>query len=477
MPNGPNIDIVAIHDLDETLDTAWISITTQRTKTSKDNDLGSKRGSIERNRQQPKAQASTTEGTKKGGGSTKDDPIPDFKDGKITREGILKKVDGWELGGADSSAVTEGKDPAAPGTLLSQAGSSNGPPQQDEPRIGEASTSRPSNGPPQQGEPRVGETSTSRQSNVLSQQDAPRIGKTGGAGPSTNESKTKATSSGEDKIAKSEIKRTKSSGKTKGKGISDPPLPPPQASKAAPPKHTLHEPGVSDGGASKEIRRDQTPESRKRHSRPPTEVDGSERKRQVHLFRDPNMIPGAFPGARILSYTYPGVPSTAADEYIEKVAEKLLKNLKDERRKIPTKKTVPIIFVGSGFGGLVLQKLLVLAGAEVNDKKDAEADQILSMNAGFVFLDTPFPATQQDGKTENFSFPSGCNARQENIMRRLKESGTKFDSGILWNTFDKKREVIQDQKLPIVWLYTGPSIAKDSSKVRANAVTLRRTRS
>jgi hypothetical protein len=317
VPNGLNVDIVAVHDLDESLEEAWTYIPTQETGTSKNNDLGSTGSSIERVRQQLEAQALTSEGTTKRRGSTKHSPLV----------------------------------PRAPDTA--------------------------------------------------SPEPAPADFKAGG------------------------------------------------------------------GRESKEIDGRRTSESSQRSGQPFIDVDGLERK--THLFRDSNMIPASFPGARILSYTYPTLSSTTAHEYIDKVAEKLLQRLTDARGKLAIN-TVPLIFVGSGVGGLVLQKLLILAAAETDDKKNPEAAQILSMTAGLFFLDTPFPAIQQEEKTERPSFPSYSNTRQEYIMSRLKESGNELDLGALWDSFDKKRG-IRDQKLPIVWLHT--SIAKDSSKVYQNAGTIR----
>jgi len=455
---GLDVDIVAIHDLDETAVTAW-TFTPQKLKTSKDNDLGSRRSSTERSTQQLEAQALTSEGAKKRRGSTKDDTSPDFKNREIAQEGRKKMVDGLEPSGADSLAVTEEKHPAAPGTLLSQAGPPNGPPQQGEPPNGVTSVSGPSNGPSRQGGAGNGETGTPGPSNGPSQQDASPNRETTKSEPSTNEPETKATSSGENKKenATPELKGAGRGNKRQGKGVSLNASAAPQAPEATPPKPALLEPGVDSRRESKDGDEGRTSESRQRSGRPSTDVDGSERRRQVHLFRDPNMISGAFPGARILSYTYPSVSSTTAHEYIDKVAEKLLKNLRDERGKLRTN-TVPIIFIGSGIGGLVLQKLLVLAVAETGVEKNAETAQIQSMTAGLVFLDTPFPATQQENKADRPSFPLGSNTRQKHIMTRLKASGNKLDLGALWESFDKKR-VILGQKLPIVWLYT--SIAKD----------------
>jgi len=150
--------------------------------------------------------------------------------------------------------------------------------------------------------------------------------------------------------------------------------------------------------------------------------------------------------------------ATTADEYLDNAARKLLESLIQARAKLPYN-SVPIIFVGYGFGGLVLQKLLVLA-VDAPDEKNTDSAQLLSMIAGLVLLDTPFPASQQETQIGVPSFPSSPNARQEHIVRRLTDSGSKVDIEALWKKFDQKRE-IGDQKLPMIWLHT--LLAKDPS--------------
>lgn len=123
----------------------------------------------------------------------------------------------------------------------------------------------------------------------------------------------------------------------------------------------------------------------------------------------------------------------------------------------------------------MLQKFLVLA-VKTRETENAGAAQILSMAAGLVVLDTPFPAIKQEDQTGKPSFPSP-NGRQEHIMRRLKEFGNKLNIEALWDSFVAKRQ-IQDQNLPIIWLYT--LLAKDpssASRVHTNAGTMKRRRS
>jgi hypothetical protein len=105
------------------------------------------------------------------------------------------------------------------------------------------------------------------------------------------------------------------------------------------------------------------------------------------------------------------VSVTTAVEYLNKVAQKLLKSLV-KARVDQHYNTVPIIFVGYGFGGLVLQKvLLVLANAVYILEKSIVSAQILNIAAGLVILDTLFLTLEQTDKDEKALFPLVSNAR------------------------------------------------------------------
>jgi hypothetical protein len=369
---------------------------------------------------------------KKRRGSTIDDTAPGFKDGKITQEGRNQKVAEWAGAGIDFPATTDPEDLAPPTSSLSPAGPSNVPPQQTELQKGETSTPGPS-----------------------------------GKGPEIKAFSSGKDEKGYDGTEVAEPKRTKSSKekRKKGKRVTPNPVPPtdpvppvPPLPGTTPPKPAQLDPGNDDGKEIKENDKGRASERELRSGRQSTEIEGSERRRAVNLLRDANMIPGAFPGARILSYTYPNVSATTAVEYLDKVAQKLLESLV-KARVDQHYNTVPIIFVGYGFGGLVLQKvLLVLADAAHILEKSVVSAQILNMAAGLVVLDTPFPTLEQTDEDEKAPFPLVPNARQEHILRRLKENGNKLHIGTLWERFDTER---QSHQLPIVWLYT--SVTKDST--------------
>jgi len=343
------------------------------------------------------------------------------------KTGPLETQQSWtEPAKGDLAKTAPLKDaPAASGKLSSHTGSTNGQPHQDGP----------------------GETRIKM------------------AGPSTSRPETKAISSDEAKKenVRPELKRAKSSSKKRTSrtlssnvlSSGDHPPPVPELPETTPPKPEQTGVDAGDGGgAGKETEESRASERDQRSGRQSAEVDG---RRSVHLFQEPTMIPAAFPGARILSYTYPKLAPATAQKYVSKAAWKLLDSLISARSTVNN--TVPIIFIGYGFGGIVLQKLLVLA-ADAPDEKKTASTQLLEMTAGFVFLDTPFPTHKPEDAINKPTFPPTINARQAHIIKRLGEDGNKVDVRNLWENFDLKRS-IGGQKLPIIWFHT--LLAKDAS--------------
>ncbi|KAE9365920.1 hypothetical protein N431DRAFT_86747 [Stipitochalara longipes BDJ] len=402
--------------------------------------------------------------SKKRRGSTKDDATLAFIDGRITVEGRIQRAGEFVTAIAQHGPAKT--DPSKADLAPAETDSAKtDPPKTDLPGADPTKTDPTETNPAKNDSALLGQLSShAGPSNGPPLRDGPEEMETNIAGPSPSRIETRAVASEEGKKenVRPELKRAKSSSKKKKSKFSssnvipstDYPPPVPGAPETTPPKPEQIEAGV-DGGVNKEIEESRASERDQRSGRPSTEADG---RRAVHLFQEPTMIPGALPGARILSYTYPKLAPTTAHEYVDKAAQKLLESLISARSELPYN-TAPIIFIGYGFGGIVLQKLLVLA-TDAPDEKKAASAQLLDMNAGFVFLNTPFPASKQGDSTDQPSFPSGFNARQEHIMRRLGEDGNKLDVRALWEKFDLKR-VIEGQKLPIIWFHT--LLAKDSS--------------
>jgi pimeloyl-ACP methyl ester carboxylesterase len=101
------------------------------------------------------------------------------------------------------------------------------------------------------------------------------------------------------------------------------------------------------------------------------------------------MLPNAVPHARIMVFQYSTMASSLsqnveANERLVQIAQELLHDLGEKRQDAASR---PIIFIGHGFGGIIIERALVLAGEE-------ERRDILDSTLGLVFLGTPFRGSE-----------------------------------------------------------------------------------
>ncbi|PGH08734.1 hypothetical protein AJ79_05925 [Helicocarpus griseus UAMH5409] len=156
----------------------------------------------------------------------------------------------------------------------------------------------------------------------------------------------------------------------------------------------------------------------------------------VRWLQDEDMLPAAIPNARILALTYPKFSPSAVlrwGKYCDEVASKLLIDLEKFRgfQYGPT----PVIYIGHGFGGIMLQKALVL----LSRMEDPAMLRFRDSTAGFLFLNTPFPFSNEAISKNRRLFP-GQNRRQQSIINTLDgPQGGKFEYGKLWQAFDRER--------------------------------------
>jgi hypothetical protein len=95
------------------------------------------------------------------------------------------------------------------------------------------------------------------------------------------------------------------------------------------------------------------------------------------------MLPHYFPFARIYTYDWNAATiSNASGQYFHHHAQDFLRAVYREQQK---RRSCPIIFVGSCYGGLILAKALCLASRAEGRERD-----VLSAAQGIVFLGTPF---------------------------------------------------------------------------------------
>lgn len=116
------------------------------------------------------------------------------------------------------------------------------------------------------------------------------------------------------------------------------------------------------------------------------QIEGDKTSRQVHWLRDPDMLPTVIPDARIFTYDWnANTFANAANEALLDHSKTFLDKLLEERGQ--NAQNIPLLFVASCFGGLLLAKALNYAHAAVGDRSYR---QIFKSTVGIVFLGTPF---------------------------------------------------------------------------------------
>ncbi|KAK0708109.1 hypothetical protein B0H67DRAFT_671831 [Lasiosphaeris hirsuta] len=228
----------------------------------------------------------------------------------------------------------------------------------------------------------------------------------------------------------------------------------------------------------------------------------SQSRREVgsNWLQDANMLPEALLGARVLGFSYysrdltqllkDNSEQSKKPDFIEKTSRELLREL-CEFRQSDSFDNVPIIFIGAGFGGLVVQKAISLvvsntdSGGEDPYSKTlgrlelgALEDQVvpepphlnLDHIADVIFMDTPFPSPKKEGEgLQNFFPLSASSVRISGIQKVVKKMETEWDSpGVdkIWGEFWALLYQ-RNQKVRIAWLYSSTASITTGS-VRMN---------
>lgn len=203
--------------------------------------------------------------------------------------------------------------------------------------------------------------------------------------------------------------------------------------------------------------------------------------KEVHWIRD--LLSKDIPRSRILAFSYQEPDSDKKPftwaEYVDRMAKGLLSHIQQARTD-PSGNRVPIVFIGYGFGGVIIQRAveLVLTGkapmagerptaAELADETKHVVPEKTSSTANdtaetkdkaairthdiyqILLLDTPFP-------NEDPLFPANSNVRMCSIMEDI-DDGEK-DSGIVndvWKGFATAYSRAPDGKaIDVTWLYS-----------------------
>lgn len=250
---------------------------------------------------------------------------------------------------------------------------------------------------------------------------------------------------------------------------------------------SLKPPGVSDNETSKAKH---SRKARKDTALQMRSTEGSvqsslELKRQatkkVNWIRD--LLSRDIPRSRILTFSYQGPDIEekpfAWTEFVDKMAKGLITHIQRARKEGPENR-VPIVFIGYGFGGVIIQRAieLMLGGnapmagesptdaeladwrkhavsektsATANDTADSKDKATISAHDIYqiLLLDTPFPS-------EAALFPRNTNVRMCSIIEEIEdwEKDSKILDGV-WEGFAKVCPRHRgDTDIDVTWLHS-----------------------
>jgi hypothetical protein len=181
---------------------------------------------------------------------------------------------------------------------------------------------------------------------------------------------------------------------------------------------------------------------------------------------DKTMLASDLDRARVLAFTYKTLQSTPPtdssikkpdyDKHLKDVTDALLTKVKAERMDGSSK--VPLILMGTGFGCLIIQRLTaLLAESEAGSK-------ILDMIAGIFFFDAPNTAPKEQLKTEGGKtgtiLPPPANSSRTARMKAILDTKA-INTEDTWRRF---HSVMEKKKLSTVWFYP-------SQRVRTHGLT------
>ncbi len=152
-------------------------------------------------------------------------------------------------------------------------------------------------------------------------------------------------------------------------------------------------------------------------------------ERRINWLSDPAMLPNEIQSARVMCYTYKSMKKVPSPwDYLNELAEDLEQRLKQMRPDQVKYEQVPIVFIGLGFGCLVIQRLLVLLNPTFNfGPTPPGADLTFTRVAGAIFLDGPAPLA---------AFPRSRSQETNQTWTRdwltTKDDRAKIDLSSLW---------------------------------------------
>jgi hypothetical protein len=189
-------------------------------------------------------------------------------------------------------------------------------------------------------------------------------------------------------------------------------------------------------------------------------IDPSTEKR-VNWLTDLDMLPSQIPGARVMCYTYKGVEKVAEPwEYLTKLAQDMVSRLVQKR----TSDTidygrVPIVFIGNGFGALIVERAMIRLAVETRENQDATTGFLKV--ASLVLLDAPAAGPEKDVFPRSRSQEAKKAWTQDWMGKARTASGAqshKIDVYSMWNRLSR---FLSAYSKPVIWHHGSATVVKE----------------
>ncbi|KAK4214268.1 hypothetical protein QBC37DRAFT_284262, partial [Rhypophila decipiens] len=207
-----------------------------------------------------------------------------------------------------------------------------------------------------------------------------------------------------------------------------------------------------------------------------SEFERPEKPRRVNWLRD--FLTNDIPNSRVLAFSYPGPKFERKQptwmEYVESAAKDLLQRIK-RSRSIFYQKEVPIVFIGYGFGGIIIQKALELAAKEnmpprERPEKKKPEEKPKEHVYQVLFLDTPFPKIHDSER--GHLFPDNTNVRMCQILLEIemREKGAKLVEKT-WLSLQGRLEVVPTPlNFDMTWMYSHGRVKQPEGDAKSQLV-------
>ncbi|CAG8958691.1 hypothetical protein HYFRA_00011533 [Hymenoscyphus fraxineus] len=175
------------------------------------------------------------------------------------------------------------------------------------------------------------------------------------------------------------------------------------------------------------------------------------------------------PNTRIMTWGYDSniasVTEFSSANSIFGHAENLLFDVA-RRRRTPSEKTRPIIFVGHSLGGLVIKEALIRSSEYLNNQQDMALGSIFKYTSGVIFLGTPHRGSEKTGLGQIVATIAAVALRQPNdkLLKNLEK-----ESDVL----ERQRRSFASisKNLPVVCLWEEKPMAIGISRGTVFSVT------